>query len=538
VAAARGEGATFTFHGRLEDLPIPEPDSGDTEILSGIMVLGLWNDHLVKSRAETGPPLLVESIEVEAPYHAVWPPPSHTAIFPPSPDRADEHAYTGHVLARFLERAFRRPPRDGEVERYLAFWRELRGGFAHYEDSVREVLVAVLCSPNFLFLADPADDPGGALTEHALADRLAYFLWNSPPDDLLRDLANRGRLRPDLAAQVDRMLDDARAWRFVRSFAPQWLRLDRLEQVTVDANRFPAFTRFVRRDMAAETLAFVHEVLRTDASIFTLVDSDFAMLNQNLAEFYGIDGVAGPHFRPVPVAPAQRRGGLLSQGAFLAGHSDGIEPHPIKRAVWLKERILGDPPPPPPPNVPPLDQGKPDFARMTLKERLAAHRDSPSCVDCHAGIDPFGLPFENYSAVGLWEATRRGRPVDASSTLPDGTQVDGIDALKKWLLDRPRWSSTCSPTRSAATCTSATARTSTRSSRWSRATAAACARSCGASSAVRRSRGPRPSRLRGRNRPDGRAPPARVKPRRPARRWRLGNCEPGNDPWHGGCAPR
>jgi hypothetical protein len=176
-------------------------------------------------------------------------------------------------------------------------------------------------------------------------------------------------------------------------------------------------------------------VVRRDLSIFTLIDSRFAMLNQNLAEFYGIDGVAGGHFRPVPVAPELGRGGLLSQGAFLTGHSDGRQAHPIKRAVWLKERILGDPPPAPPPNVPDLDPETPGFEHLTLEEQLEVHRDKPSCADCHAGIDPYGIVFEGYDGVGLRVQERNGKPVDARTTLPDGTEIEGVDELKAWLLE-------------------------------------------------------------------------------------------------------
>ena len=446
VHAPYGSPEVYTFRGRLENLPIPEPESGDLEILSGFMVLGFWNDHLVKSSKEPGPPILVEAIEFEAPYYDTWPPESHTRIFVESPWRDDEELYTREVLGLFLERAFRRPVSEEEVERYTGFWRQIRGDYEVYEESVREVLVAALCSPNFLYLAEPVTDVGPtgarhdlgeerAVSHHALASRLSYFLWNSPPDDVLADLARRGRLDAELSGQVDRMLEDERAWRFVRTFAREWLRLDRHELMTIDVDRYPAYTRFVKRDMAEETYRFVHEVLRSDRSVFALIDSDFAMLNQNLAEFYGVEGVVGNHFRPVPVGPELGRGGLLAQGAFLAGHSDGSQPHPIKRAVWLKEKILGDRPPAPPPNVPDLDPETPGFDEMTLKEQLEAHRDNPSCYDCHAGIDPYGLVFERYSAVGLLEEERKGKPIDASSVLPNGIAVDGLDDLKAYILE-------------------------------------------------------------------------------------------------------
>ena len=433
VLAPLGAPETYTFRGRLENLPIPEPDTGDTEILSGFLLLGVWNDHLVKTPEDPGPPILVHSIEFEAPWFEEWPPASHTRIFFPSPHRSDEERYTREVLTSFLSRAFRRAPREGEVERYLAFWREARSDFPTYEEGVREVLVAALCSPHFLYLAEVDDS---TLSQDALASRLSYFLWNSPPDGTLRRLANEGVLHEELVAQSHRLLDDPRAWRFVQAFAEEWLRLDRHYGMTLSPDVYPAYTRFVKRDMALETAHFLHEVLREDLSIFTLIDSDFAMLNQNLAEFYGVDGVLGTHFRRVPVAPELGRGGLLSQGAFLAGHSDGVEPHPIKRAVWLKEKILGDPPPPPPPNVPDLDPKAPGFEGLSLSEQLERHRESPSCHDCHAGIDPYGLVFEEYDAAGILVEERNGAPVEAKTELPDGTRVDGVAEMKAYIRDR------------------------------------------------------------------------------------------------------
>ena len=435
VSARMGAAEVHTFYGRLENLPIPEPDSGDLEVLSGILVLGVWNDNLVKSNKEAGAPLLIEAMEFEAPYHPVWPPKSHSQIFIDSPNSGDEELYTREILTHFIERAFRRPAELEEVERYFEFWLNVRDGYENYEHSVREVLVAVLASPSFLFMVEP-EEVEEKSSEETLASRLSFFLWNSPPDEELRELARSGRLGEELSEQVDRLLDDERSERFIHSFTKEWLRLDRLEGMTINPNKFKDFTRFVKRDMAEETYQFVSHVLREDLNLFTLIDSDFAMLNQNLAEFYGVEGVEGVAFRPVPVAPEQGRGGLISHGAFLAGHSDGNEPHPIKRAVWVKEKLLGQPPLPPPPNVPDLDPATPGFDKLTLKEQLELHRDSDSCRDCHAGFDPYGIALERYSAVGLLESSRKGKEIDASTVLPDGTEISGPDGLRAYILEQ------------------------------------------------------------------------------------------------------
>lgn len=437
VTAKLGEPETYVFKGRLENLPIPAIDTVDTEILANIMIIGLWNDYLVKDNQDSGPPLLVKEIEFEAPYYPVWPPESHTAIFFPSPEQGNQEVYTRQVLTRFMERAFRRPVEKGEIDRYIQFWQSIKNDYPRYEDGVKETLIAVLCSPNFIYLAEPEKDASDDEQQFYLAARLAYFLWNSPPDEELYNLALKGRLnrKKELSKQVKRMLQDERSWHMIRTFSKEWLRVDRHESMSTNVNEYETFTRFVKQDMTKETYHFINYVLQENLSIHNLIDSEFALLNQNLAEFYGIDSVKGNHFRPVKVNAALHRGGLLSQGAFLSGHSDGTQAHAIKRAVWLQAKILGDHPPPPPPNVPELDPETPGFEHLTLKEQLFLHRDKASCMDCHRKIDPYGIAFENYNAVGVFQTRANNKPIDARAELPDGTMVDGIDEIKAYIIN-------------------------------------------------------------------------------------------------------
>lgn len=436
VTAPIGQTQTLDFIGSLEDLPIPVFDPAAKTTHANTMVIGLWNDYLVKRKSDFGPPLLVHSVELEAPYYPQWPPKSHTDIFFDSSNRNNHEVYTREVLTRFIERAYRRPLRDGELDRYMEFWKNIKGDHERYEDGIKEVLVAVICNPNFLFFAGmPESDGEQSLKEFSLASRLSYFLWNSPPDDELLQLASQGHLKDDLENQIDRMIADPKSRRMVRAFTYEWLRVDRQQFMDTDTETYPDFTRFVKQDMPEETYHFVHHVLATDQSILNFIQSDFAMLNQNLAEFYGVEGVEGSFFRPVEIKPDSHRGGLLSQGAFLNGHSDGVEPHPIKRAVWLKEKILGDPAPPPPPNVPELDPDTPGFEDLTLKEQLELHRNKASCVDCHKKIDPYGIVFEEFDAVGRVRTQANAKPVDAVSSLPDGTEVNGIEGIQQYILN-------------------------------------------------------------------------------------------------------
>ena len=438
---------SLEFIGRLENLPLPVFEAQTRESLSNISIFGIWNNYLVKSVDDSGPPVVVKSIEIELPWNPVWPPASHTMIFSGegTPEVADQEKYTREVLQQFITKAFRRPVEPRELNRYFEFWKSIRGDFDVYENSVKEVLVAVLCSPNFLYMvqpeatadlqdANPDDKTQKQLDQFLLASKLSYFLWNSPPDETLLKLASDGKLQGALAAQTDRMIEDPKVWRMIRAFAGEWLRVDRHENIQIDTSDYSDFTRFVKADMTQETWQFIHHVLQNDLPISTLIDSDFAMLNQNLAEFYGIADVEGNEFRPVKLTKDQHRGGLLLQGAFLSGHSDGQQAHPIKRAVWLKEKILGDPPPPAPPNVPDLDPETPGFELLTLKEQLELHRSKPSCISCHNKIDPYGVVFQNFDAVGRFQTNAKGKSIDATSTLPDGTNINGVAEMKRYIL--------------------------------------------------------------------------------------------------------
>jgi hypothetical protein len=187
--------------------------------------------------------------------------------------------------------------------------------------------------------------------------------------------------------------------------------------------------------MQGEPVAFFHEVLRNNHSVLDFLHADYTMANERLARHYGLDGVYGNHFRRVKLEPEHQRGGLLTQGGLLAMNSDGKDSHPLKRGIWVLESLLNDPPPPPPPAVPEIDLADPEIAKLTLKQRIENHRNHPACLSCHAKIDPWGIAFENFDAVGSWRTQIRGEPVDPSSLLFNRQKLDGMDGLKRFLLE-------------------------------------------------------------------------------------------------------
>ena len=177
------------------------------------------------------------------------------------------------------------------------------------------------------------------------------------------------------------------------------------------------------------------EMLRTDASVLDFLHADYTMANERLALHYDLPNVKGNDFRRVALQANSKRGGLLTQAGLLAMNSSGDDSHPLKRGVWLLESLLNDPPPPPPPAVPEIDLADPEIAKMTLKERIEDHRNHAACMSCHAKIDPWGIAFENYDALGQWRNQINGQPVDATSTLFNKQKLDGMDGLKRFLLE-------------------------------------------------------------------------------------------------------
>lgn len=461
---------TFEFRDRIEHFPLPSKTQSK---FPGLLV---WLDNAYaqgankplkpkrpkKKKRKKGkdaeeepelpatppnyPSIEIANVEFIGPLFNSWPPAHHTAILHASDLRErDEDAYVSEVLRRFTTRAFRRPVEKEELAPYRKFYAQLRKSAPTLEAALRETLAMVLISPEFLYLLEPAKEKR-PLTDWELASRLSYFLWSTMPDEKLLKLAETRELRrPDvLQREVDRMIADPRSGQFVEQFAAQWLDLGALDRVAINPEFYPDFDNALKPSMRGETLSFFAEVLYGDLSALSLLDSDFVMLNEPLAKHYGLDGPRGSKFQRVDLAEGDRRGGVLTQASVLLGNSTGDDSHPVKRAVWIRQRLLDDPPADPPPNVPALDPTDPDFAKLPVREQLRLHRKDVACRDCHRGIDPWGIALENFGADGLWreEILRkraRGRglqpqPVQAHTTLPDGSEIAGLPELKAYLL--------------------------------------------------------------------------------------------------------
>ncbi len=466
------ESTEFVFRGRLEEFPIQtrtqskypgmliwirnvysdgQPPPKPKQVQEEIPGKKKKRKTTVYVEDPDFPKIVIESIKFEAPVFAQWPPAHHTRIIARSPtDSNDQRAVARQSITRFVSRAFRRPVKKNEIERFLDYYDAVRPTTESFETAMREVLAMVLVSPEFLYLSEPQGD-GRPLSDAEFASRLSYFLWNTMPDQRLLELAAENRLSDPqvVRSEVQRMLADEKSLMFARQFSDQWLDLGGVDRIAVNPEFFPDFDNSIKEDMRREPQHYFAEVLRNNLSALTLLDSNFVVINQALAHHYGIDGPRGSRFQRVDLPPASVRGGVLAQAAVLLANSTGEDSHAIKRAVWIRDRLLGDPPPPPPPDVPDLNQDLPDLAALPLKLQLQQHRENESCAACHRQLDPWGVALEELDAVGLYRSVirrqhprRRGQfvehPVDAIGDLPDGNRVDGVKQLKTYLVEHQR----------------------------------------------------------------------------------------------------
>jgi hypothetical protein len=390
-----------------------------------------------RAAKHVGPGVALDWFEIEGPLNPIWPPLSHTRLFGnlplrPLPAGADAvpprrekvRSIGGYLpsmyfdltpaerepkletvwsenpvqdarrlLGDFLPRAFRRQVTPTEIEPYLQLLQARLAAKDCFEDAMRRVYVAALTSPEFLFLPAPSDD-------EALASRLSYWLWNGPPDENLLTAAREGALRrPEvLRTQVERLLSDPRAERFTQDFVRQWLELGRLDETNPDPLLYPEYRFLLGQGVANETPAFFRELIAEDLPARALVKPGFAMLTQRLAEHYGIAGVTGVEVRKVALPADSLRGGLLGQASIHKLTANGTTTSPVKRGVWVSDRLLDDPAPPPPPGISAVD---PDTrGTTTVREQLTKHRSDPNCAACHAKIDAPGFALEAFDPVG------------------------------------------------------------------------------------------------------------------------------------------
>jgi hypothetical protein len=384
---------------------------------------------------------------IVGPYNAtgVSDSPSRQRVFTCRPTTSADEETCARAIANDLgERAFRRPLTTEELNGILEFYKvgAEEGGF---EKGVRFALEAILSHPSFYFRLEqaPANVQQGRdyrLEDEDLASRLSFFLWGTPPDAELLDLAERGKLsdKKVLEQQTMRMLRDPRADALGPRFAGQWFRLQDLYKMRPDPNFFTSFDENLADAMKMETELFFSNLVREDLSVLDLFTANYTFVNDRLARHYGFQNVAGTHFRKVEY-PDNRRVGILGQGSVLVLTSLANRTSPVLRGKWVMEVLLGTPPPPPPPNVPALTEtaNASEGKILTTRERMEIHRAAALCRSCHQMMDPIGLALDNFDITGKWRYRESGMPLDTRGELYDGTPVSNPSELVQALVKRP-----------------------------------------------------------------------------------------------------
>jgi hypothetical protein len=471
--------------GEFEVTPDPSVQELDVYLLAGETVRpdavrlfrsrppGPWRNPLAEKDGQPG--VAFRWLEVEGPIIDHWPETGHQLLFGDLPLKSvagqvsvattDPEADAEKLLRRFLARAYRQPVIEEDVQRFLRVIKGALASGSSFEEAMIAGYSAVLCSPAFVCLMEKP----GRLDDYALAARLSYFLWNSEPDQQLRELAAAGQLhQPEvLRAQTERLLADDKSRRFVDAFLDYWLDLRKADATSPDEMLYPDYylDDYLVESAVAETQAFFAELLKQNLPARSLIDSDFAMVNQRLARHYGIPGVEGIEIRKVALPDDCVRGGVLTQASILKITANGTTTSPVTRGVWINERILGNKIPPPPTTVSAVE---PDIrGATTIREQLEKHRNVESCNGCHAQIDPPGFALESFDVLGGWRdnyraltgeptpnwqkhepkgfgkngqpfAFKDGQPVDPTGELLDGRQFKDIRELRKLILKDER----------------------------------------------------------------------------------------------------
>jgi mono/diheme cytochrome c family protein/transcriptional regulator with XRE-family HTH domain len=358
------------------------------------------------------------------------------------PDEDPDAVVLEH-LQRFAERAWRRPVNQDELSGYLKTYRAERDAGEKTVDAYRAAMQSILTSRNFFYIVEGDPVAREQLNSWELASRLSYFLWSSMPDDALFRTAKSGNLKDEtLRKEVDRILADERTNRFVDDFSRQWLQLHRVGMFPPDKKLYPTYDDWLQTSMRNEAVEYFREMLAKNVSIDGFIDSDWTMANARLCDFYGFPEPKSGGFQRVALKPEDHRGGLLTMGAVLGLTSDGTRHRPVHRGVWLSEAIMGKTPPPPPANVPAIEPPTAQSPKATLRQKIEAHRENANCAACHAKIDPLGVVWDNYDAIGQWRTREKvvagvGEDplINASGALSDGRTFNDPTEFKRLLLE-------------------------------------------------------------------------------------------------------
>ena len=350
--------------------------------------------------------------------------------------REVEDACAFTLIEDFAARAYRRPLRPGEADELLELQQAIRQD-ATFAESIAAVIAALLQSPDFLYRVEVGiidDDGRRRPSGHEMATRLSYLFWGTMPDDELFAAAESGELVTDdgVRAQAERLLADPRARTTVRFFFDNLLPISALSALERDDTRYPKYTAAIGALMREETQTFLeYEIFEGPGTWPDALTAPYTFVNAELAAYYGIDGVTGDEFQKVDLDTTQRLG-LLTHAGVVSGTIHSNETNPVTRGSFVVQKLMCREIPLPSGDV--LAEVKPPDpdSGATARDRFSQHSEDPVCAGCHSQMDPVGLAFENYDAIGLWRDTENGVLIDASGQVPgvDGTTATPIELVR------------------------------------------------------------------------------------------------------------
>jgi len=326
----------------------------------------------------------------------------------------------------FGKRAFRRPLSADESTQYAAIFDKSLKAY-DFATAVRTTAFSFLQSPKFLYRVEfgaAASASAPRPTQYEMANRLSYLFWQSMPDQSLFDAAEKNELSTpvQIEEQARRMLRSPKASRLLEYF-DEWLGTDTLPTTfTRDATLYPNLDSNLVPLLQQETRAFVTDVLsRPDGNLSDLFTAPYTFANADLAKHYGLTGATGSDFVKID---APGRAGVLTQGMMLA-RDKATRTSIVRRGLKVRVDVLCQLVPAPPPDVN-LTLETTDTENLTQRERLEQHRTVASCAACHDSMDPVGVVFEGFDAVGRSRTTdEHGAAVDTTSTITRTRDADG-----------------------------------------------------------------------------------------------------------------
>jgi hypothetical protein len=337
-----------------------------------------------------------------------------------------------HAIGNFAHKLYRKPLQKAELEEWMGLFDKEYQKSGNLQATIQNLVVSMVLHPSFIYRFE--EENSDKVNSHDLATRLSYFLWSSTPDSELLHLAAEDKLTDTtvLEQQIGRMLQDSRSSRLSKQFFMAWLHTDKINKDKIPNKEvFPEYNPQLRELMLKEVQFFINDLVQSDRSVNSLIAANHSFLNEELAKFYGIKGISGKQFQKVDLT-AHSRGGILGMGAIHVATSYPERTSPVLRGQWILETLIGAPVPPPPVDVEIPEEVMIDKS-LTVKEKLAKHRENSSCAICHDRIDPLGFSMENFDGIGRWRTQENGLPIDVEGELKNGAKLPGISGLKHHL---------------------------------------------------------------------------------------------------------